>query len=390
MVVSSYTSNLFPPFMKKIIISLLILVGVVLPFVALAAEIRTGENVNITSKDTIQDDLYSAGSSVVISGTIGGDFISAGGNISVSGNIKDDLIAAGGTINISGDVGGDVRVAGGNVTIDSAVAEDLMVTGGQVTLTERAVIGGSLYIVGGSVVVNGKVVGETSIQGGSVTLDGTFVKDVKVKAGEKITIGSHSVFDSKVEAVSPNDVEIKEGSVFASPIEFTQKNPMNHRAAPLFAIFGTLLLFKFVTMATAAILLVLLLPRVTSSVVRQTMSGFWKNVLMGFVTFFVSPIAIVLLLVSVVGVGVGVMAIMFYILLIIVTAILSGLYTGVWADSLRQKTKDISISWIHALIGTIILSIVAIIPFVGWICVLLIFLGTLGGVVKTAYKGLKG
>ena len=79
-----------------------------------------------------------------------------------------------------------------------------------------------------------------------------------------------------------------------------------------------------------------------------------------------------------------------FVVLVMLSAALSGIFFGTWLDTLHKKTKDIVPSWIHVVLGSILLAIVSFVPFVGGIIVFIIFLGIFGAVVKTAYFTARG
>src|SRR5687767_15870586 len=62
---------------------------------ALAFDGRGGDTVTIASGETINDDLYVAGETIVVDGTIKGDLVAFGQTITINGIVEGDLIAAG-------------------------------------------------------------------------------------------------------------------------------------------------------------------------------------------------------------------------------------------------------------------------------------------------------
>src|SRR4051812_36014831 len=106
---------------------------VLAPFLALAvsqfalvcsaAEFRSGEDIVIKADETIDDDLYVFGRSIVIDGTVDGDVIAWAQEITINGSIKGSLIAAGQTIVLSGDaynarLGGQVIKLGAKAKVE--------------------------------------------------------------------------------------------------------------------------------------------------------------------------------------------------------------------------------------------------------------------------------
>src|SRR3989344_8790290 len=91
----------------------LLVSALIIPVVALAAEVRVGESPSLSSSETVRGDLYLAGGNVTSTGKVNGDLVIGGGNILVSGPVSQDLAGGGGSGTVGSDVGGGGRVAGG-------------------------------------------------------------------------------------------------------------------------------------------------------------------------------------------------------------------------------------------------------------------------------------
>jgi hypothetical protein len=147
-------------------------------------------NGNITLTGPFQDDLYTAGSRVILDYPVLGDALIAGGFLEILGSIEEDLNAAGSYISIQDNIGDDLRVAGGYITLDAEVADDVIVTGGVITLSEDSVVNGNVYASGGMINLRGNVLGDVFVGGGIVDLGGTISGNLQADAGQVIIQGS--------------------------------------------------------------------------------------------------------------------------------------------------------------------------------------------------------
>jgi len=352
--------------MKKLIGLVLVSVLLVWPIVATAATFKAGDSYSLARGQTMADDLYVASGTITVSGVVSGDLVAAGGNLSVTGDVAEDAILAGGTINLGGSVGDDARVAGGNVSIDGTIADDLFVAGGQVHLTSSSVVSGDLVVAGGQVIVDGRVNGNVNITSGQVTL------------GDTAVVAGNLSYKSKKEAA------IASGARIAGTTTFNQIQRFDRQQS-----FGLLLVFSFfaklLLAIVTAILLVLIFKTKAPRVVHQGINNFWPSLLRGFLVMIVVPVAIILVGFTVVGIPIAILALFGYIAWMILSAVGSGILFGSWLAKVAMKRDPAPVNWKTALLGTIALFVVYLVPFAGWIVGFAFFLVTLGAIAKQWY-----
>ena len=106
--------------------------------------------------------------------------------------------------------------------------------------------------------------------------------------------------------------------------------------------------------------------------------------LRGFIVLVVVPVAVFLLIISVLGFAVGVVGIIGYIFLIT----LSKIYAGIVLGSLLSKwiVKKVLANWQWAIVGITLLQIIGLIPILGGIVTFTLFIVALGAVSKITYE----
>ena len=185
------------------LISLICLVLFIPASMALAFEIREGDNIVIGADEVIEDDLYVGAETFTLDGTIKGDLLVAGSTIKINGTVEDDLIAVGGTIEINGTVEGDLMAAGQTVTVRGTVTDDVRIAGQVLTLDSEAQVGdevlaaglsiegkkgssvGGGFIYGGyQALLAGDVAQDLTVAVGGLQLSGSVGGDVKAEVGE--------------------------------------------------------------------------------------------------------------------------------------------------------------------------------------------------------------
>lgn len=102
-------STLFRRFSWLLLVVLALLV-LVAP--AQAATPRRSETVTIAANETIDDDVYLFGNTVIIDGTVKGDAIAVAQRVIVNGIVEGNLEAAAAIVTVNGDIGRSVRAAG--------------------------------------------------------------------------------------------------------------------------------------------------------------------------------------------------------------------------------------------------------------------------------------
>ena len=152
---------------------------------ALGGKFRSGDEVIVSTGETVAGDLYAASGTVRIDGTVEGDLVVAGGTVEVDGRVEGDVLAACGGLHISGEVGGDVRVGAGDVTVAGSIGEDLVTGAGQVAITSSGTVGEDLVFGAGEVMMDGRIDGDVLGATGSYTRRGTVGGTEDVSIGER-------------------------------------------------------------------------------------------------------------------------------------------------------------------------------------------------------------
>ncbi len=379
---------------KKIFLGIFAGVLVLAPVLAFGATFKTGESYYLEPGTVIADNFYTAGGSISVAGEVEGDLFAAGGNVMVSGPVSGDLAAAGGMINITSNIEGDVRVAGGNVVIMSSVGGELIAVGGQISIMPGSIVAQDAKIAGGNINFAGKVTEKLVLKGDTVYINGEVGGDLSVEAG-KIKLGPKALIKGNFDYSSFKEAEFEQGSEIKGLTSFskTELQVKKVEEKGLFLGFVSFVSFawiiKSLMIIVAALILMYLFRVFTKSVVSQGVLSFWKEALRGFVVLVVVPVAIILCLITFVGVFVGIILALFYALLMIISSVVSVLiFTQLVARHVFKK-KDYELNWWTVILGTLVLGLISIIPFVGWVFTFIIFLSAFGSSSNAFYKKLR-
>lgn len=342
---------------KKLGLAALAVVGFLLISVpvARAQGFRSGPNASIAADETIDGTLFTAGSTVDIAGTVQGDVFCAGQNITVSGTVRGDVICAGQNVTISGTVEGDIRAAGQTVTISGAVAGNISTAGQSVTITNNGKVAGDVTAAGNDVSIAGTV-GRDIIMGGvNITLSNSVGRNVYGEV-ESLRLDGNANIGGKLDYTSQKTASIDQAAVVSGGVSHsippTPRRSPARQANLFFAIFMT------ASLLATALVLILLAPQFVDSMAVHTMKKPLKAFGVGVLFLFVAPVAIVGLMLTVVGVPLGLLMILGSLLVLM----LCGPVFAYLLGRLLWRSQDNAV--LIMLVGSLLLLISYFLPVV--------------------------
>lgn len=377
--------------MKKLsFLAFLALVALVIPLsIVHAAQTQIGKTVTVSQ--TLSENAYIAGQEVYISSTAEKDLLGAGGKVTVNAPVVGDLMLAAGSINILDSVGGDVRVAGGDVTIAKSVGGDLLVFGGVVTILPSATIGGDVIVFGGAVDIQGAVEGSLKVHAESVMVNGVVMGPASVKTSDSVSFGEKADFRSSLSYSAPIDATIAEGAKLGGEVVFTKEEGRSSNdkniIAGILAALGIMMLIKFIGMLSVALLITYAFKNASLALSREMIQRFWQMLGVGFVATIATPVAVILLLLSVVGMYVGFILLALYLFALLVAGVFMCITTGALLSKLIQK--DVQVDWKWTILGTVVVFVLPFIPFLGWVALVVLFFASMGAVAMSLWRDAK-
>jgi len=345
-----------------------------------AATIRGGVSSSLSKEETIDGDLYLAGSDVEIDGTVNGDLITAGEEVFIKGVVKQDVNVVGSIINISGEIEESVRAAGAEIIIDGPIKGDVVAFGAVIKILSNADIKGDLLVKGGEVLVRGKVAGSTHLSGNNLTIDGN-TNGVILESSKEITIGPNAVINKNLTYVAPS-ANLSEKSLISGQInkkEVQTATQGQSVLAGLKEVIGVISVFYLISLILAAILIIKLFKEGCENFSYHSVVHLGGDFLRGLVILVSIPFLILLLLTSGIGGFVGLIILLGFGFALAVARILAGILFGAWLFKTFSRYNRIVINWKSATIGIISLYIIGFIPFVGFLTNTFFFLAAFGG-----------
>lgn len=339
----------------RILLGLLV-IFFVLSYPASAFTIIEGTG-TIIIDDVIEDDVYVAGSNIIIKGTVIGDVVAAGGMVDVQGNITQDLIVVAGDVSITGNVGDDVRVAAGTLTIDGTIQDDLISFSGNTILSNTGSIGGDIASASGKLNLLGDVGGNITGSGGEVTLGGGVGGNVDLSTGQLVVLPD-AYITGNLKYRSPESADVPAGTV-GKETSFLQVE-YEEKGNSKFSILSWFI--RYLSLVLIGLLGIAIWPEQIQNIASKTPEIPGKTFLTGLAIFIVSMIVAFMLLITVIGIPLG---------MILMALIFAGLYiarvfTGIWLGKyLFMKMDKESKPWVELVLGMFVLLLVSAIPVIG-------------------------
>lgn len=207
-----------------------------LPFADVhAAQFKADDQYELPRGQTISEDLFVAGSSLVIGGTVDGDLFAAGQTVRIDGVVTGHVFAIGSFVLLTGEVQGDLYAVGDTIIVEGTVAEDLRVAAGGanvmpanlatmlqneelmrdpvvtakiigsdkgVVVEPHARIGGDTLAAGADILLAGQFGSDVHVVGTNIRLtDSASVSgDFRGEAGSDFAVGGHVAGDAELKS----------------------------------------------------------------------------------------------------------------------------------------------------------------------------------------------
>ena len=294
--------------------------------------------------EKIDGGLSAFGANIEMAGTVNGGLEAFGANIIVSGKNQGDLRFAGANVILSGEFQDIVKGLSANLTISGTFEDDLVVRAARITIAPTAVIKGDLAY--------------------STAL-------FERKEGSQI-MGKVV----QLETVKGKALELN---------KYHQEKDPEYFAKSLFCIISTIALI------IVGLFVNYFLPKQTEEIVSIIAGSSWKSLGIGLIFLIVTPLCIILSLLTAIGIPAGIIIAFLYIIMIYV----SHVYVGLWIGRMlfgNFKASSATFFFWPFVTGTIIIGILFLIPVIGWLLrffLLLIGLGAMWQVLWNSVRPVK-
>ncbi len=349
-----------------------------------------GEDITIGKDEILEGPFLNAGDSVTISGTINGDAYIAGGVVTIDGTINGDLIVGGGVVTIKGKVTDDVRAVGGMVTIDGKVGKNVTAFGGTITFGSDADIDGGVVVGGRTFAHLGNIDGRALIYSTAVTLAGRVGENISATA-EKVAVSKTALLDGNLDYTSDQEASVSAQAKIAGRVQRTAAGKVLTQVGPLArrgfsgARFGVNLL-SYLSLLLLGLILLKIAPRQVTAVSKLIGEQPWRSLGLGLLGLILTPLTIVVLMVTVIGLPLAVIVGGGYAIVIGTSSLFTGLFIGQKVFDLANLKEN---AYAMLAVGLLLLQIILALPVVGGFVGLLSLLAAMGAMLTLGREALR-
>lgn len=347
-----------------------------------------GAKIKIISENATN--IYAAGARVTIEGKAKKNVWAAGALLDIDIETDGDLHAAGSRISIKGKVNGKTRLAGANLIIDAEIGEILNAAGASIEISENAKLPADTTIAGAliefhgiakdnlglyadEVAFSGQALGTVTIEGRNVHINDTarIEGDLVIRSSEKAVLSPNATVTGKV-----TQTDLEDSEYF--------KEHENEPSARKFILL----------LASSIFILGLIQIFLARGFVEQGITTLRRqpvrSILLGLAMFFGIPIFAIAVIVTIIGVPIGVATLLAFPFLLILALTTATLGVSNWLLNRKNESKNTGQRIVLLFAGAVLLIIVGFIPFIGGLLIFLAILLGLGATAVTISRRLNG
>jgi cytoskeletal protein CcmA (bactofilin family) len=298
--------------------------GLAFPSPASAADIEHGDpSYTLPAGQELKTDLIVAADRVEIDGDVDGDLIVFSSSVNVDGHIKGDILAFASRIRVNGPVDGNVRVFSQSLTLSSTVARNVMAWVNEAELDRKARVGGTMTVGTTALVLDGRVAGDLLALARSAEINGSLGRDAMIR-GDRLRIGPTAEIAGQTKYRGNRSPDVSPSAKLASPIQVTvpRRGPDYSRLRYYWhqvLLWGASFVF--------GLLLLLLAPGFLFDAV-QASKRVGPAVGFGALFLFGIPIAAIVACITIVGLAVGISAVLLYLIALYAAQVFVGAWLG--------------------------------------------------------------
>ncbi len=292
----------------------------------------------------------------------GKSFLLAGNNLKSSTDVRNGLLlAAGNNLQLSGQ--SEYGFLFGNIIkFSGSTQRDLYIAGNGVTLTSGAKIGRDVFVASGELRIETDLPGDLSVTADRLVIDEgiTINGNVNIDAdtivfGRDVTIGGKLVYNDSANVSGADQVAYGD-------VEIYHLQEVSAEAKLAAAFYSKFLSIAGLFLAMALILAVY--SKLHSKIETETTPGrFGTNLAIGLGALIIVPVVAIFAMLTVVAAPLSIIALLVY----GICVYLAQGFTGLWLGHiiLEKLFKIKGNAFVEALLGIIVLGLLALVPVVG-------------------------
>lgn len=353
--------------MKKFYFLLTLPLFLLLPLASQAYVIKSSEFVYVGKDEIVEGNLYFQAKSVTIEGQILGDVIGVSSNLQINGHVKGDVITASQNINVSGKIDGNLRAVSNTINIAGMIGKNINFVGESFIMSERASVGQDILLLSINSELNGLTRGNVHGMSGNTLIRGEIEKNVNLKIDRTkrknyfnvLKIEKSAVIGGALNYQGGNDAVIETDNIAG---EINKKEPQK---SPFKIPSSTKFLYSVVTAFLTFLILNTLFKKQINRLKEFSIRENYKTTGPGAIILFLTPFAIILAMMTVVGIPLALITLVLWLILLFFSKIIVALALGDYIFKLIKKER---LPWqIKSLAGITLAWLLFALPYIGWL-----------------------
>lgn len=314
-------------------------------------------DIQISADQTVDGSAFIGNNKVTVAGIVDGDLYCFGMDVVISGTVNGDVLCAARNITIDGTVKGDVRATGAKVTVNGKVNGGATLMGMEVWTGSDSIIGKDEVVTAGTSTLMGKIGRDLMIGAQIASVSGEIGRNATV-AADSMTITAQASIAGSLYYDTSSGTSIANGVVKGQIVE-EQFSQIGRRTITttdvILTLFGMVVSFAILT-----ILLTLVAPRYVRRASNLNVAkDFGMAFAVGLASLFIAPLMMFVLAISVVGFYASLVLLVALILMLMVSGAFVAYRLG------RFMLADKRSAVLYALVGSVVLGILCLIPYIG-------------------------
>lgn len=368
--------------MKKIIsVVVLAFSFIIFAHSAQAFEVKVDDSINLNKEEIADGNVYASCENMKIDGTVNGDVIALCKSIIVNGTINGDLIAFSQDVTINGEIKGSARIAGTNITVNGVVNHNINAFGTEINLTPTSTVAWDVLIAGVNGNFNGTIGGNLHGSIAAATVGGKIGKNINLTIDDGnasqggLLITKDAVVGGGLTYTAKQEARLESLSSVVGPI--SHQEAKNNSKAPI--DFVADIFYRLSALILIGLVVISLKKESAYSVSKILETKNWQATLIGLGALVLTPIIILLFVMTVIGIPLALLLLAFYLILLALSLIFSSFFVG--NILLRNFFKKPLNAFAILVSGLAIFVLSASLPYIGWSFVLVFMIYGLGGII---------
>ncbi len=315
-----------------------------------------GAKIRIISKDSTN--IYVAGARVTIEGTVKKNIWVAGALIDIDTETNGNLHAAGSRVNLYGKVNGKARLAAADLKIDADIGQALNAAAALIEFGGTAK--DNLNLIADEVIFSGQTSGSVLIEGRKIQLTDTahIEGNLIIRSDDKAIISPNATVAGKLTQTGLDNSEF-----------FRKYEDDDDRGFFLLLSSSVFLL---------GVILIIFARGFVEQGINNLRTHLSRSILWGLILFFCIPILSIVIMISIIGIPIGLATLFLLPFLLILSFTTATLGISDWLLNRNREPKSIGQRLLFLPVGVIILVILSFIPLLGGLLILIAMLLGLG------------